>query len=240
MAFKYKIAALTEVAEAVRGMYRQEGDAYVLDVEGVVPRERLDEFRNNNVALQQQLDKFKGVDPAKHAELMELQRKLQEKELLEAGEVDKVVQLRVQTMKDGYESQIGTLTTTLTKSTEQLNMLLIENVVRAEAVRQGAAPTAIDDLVFRARALYRIEEGVPVPKQGDKVVYGKDGQNPMPISEWVTGLKPTAPHLFAKSSGSGAGGGAGGGGAQQGNLSPLEKIQAGLANMGGEGGFKTP
>jgi len=74
------------------------------------------------------------------------------------------------------------------------------------------------------------------------VLYGKDGSTPMPMNEWVLGLKKTAPHLFAGAAGSGAGGGRGHGHVDVSKMSPLQKIEAGLSQGGlvgslpGEGG----
>jgi hypothetical protein len=44
MGLKFTVAKLDEVPETVRSMYKQEGTVYVLDVEGVVPKERIDEL----------------------------------------------------------------------------------------------------------------------------------------------------------------------------------------------------
>lgn len=233
MGLKYKIAALTEVAEAVRGLYKQEGTEFVLDVEGAVDKTRIDEFRNNNILLQQQLDKLKDVDPAKYRELMDLDRKVKEKQLIEAGKVDEVVNLRVESMRTELTGQLTEKSTALETANKQLAILMIDRQVQAEAVKLGILPTAMDDILLRARTVYSMEAGVPVPKTVDgKVIYGKDGSTPMPMNEWVLSLKKAAPHLFAGSSGSGAGGGHRTGGIDLSKASPLEKINAGLAAGG--------
>lgn len=229
MGLKYKIAALTEVAEAVRTLYKQEGDVYVLDVEGAVDRSRLDEFRNNNIQLQQQLDKLKDVDPAKYRELMELDRKVKEKQLIEAGKIDELVELRTTALREDLGTKLTNTEGQLSKANQQLAILMIDREVQAEAVKQGIAPTALEDVILRARALYTMENGQAVPKNGTEIVYGKDGKTPMPIGEFITGLKKNAPHLFAGSSGGGARGGTGTGTIDLSKASPLEKINAGLA-----------
>lgn len=232
MGLKYKIAALTEVAEAVRGLYKQEGNEFVLDVDGVVDKTRIDEFRNNNIQLQQQLDKLKDVDPVKYRELMDLDRKVREKQLIEAGKVEEVVNLRVENMRTELTGQLTEKSTALDKANAQLAVLMIDRQVQAESVKLGILPTAMDDILLRARAVYSMENGQPVPKIDGKVLYGKDGSTPMPMNEWVLSLKKSAPHLFAGSSGSGAGGGRHTGTVDLSKASPLEKINAGLS-MGG-------
>lgn len=233
MALKYLIEKLEDVAEGLRGEYkRREDGKYVLDVDGAVDKSKLDEFRNNNIELQKQIDKFKNIDPTKHAELLELQRKLQEKELLEKGDVDKLVALRVENMKTDYEGRLNDLTTKYTTANGQLSTLMIDNVLKTEAIKVGVLPTAVDDVVLRARTVYVIENGVPTPKgQDGKVIYGKDGQNPLAVGDWLKDLKKTAPHLFAGSQGSGAGGGNNHGGPDTSKMTAVDKIAAGLTQM---------
>src|SRR5574337_522222 len=107
MGLKYTIAKLEDGEEAVRPLYVQQGDKFVLDVDGVVAKEKLDEFRNNNIELQKQIEKYKDVDPVKYRELMAIQKKITEKELLDKGEVDQLVNLRVAAMRDELEGKLN-------------------------------------------------------------------------------------------------------------------------------------
>lgn len=230
MGLKYVIDKLEDVAEASRGLYVQRDGKFYLDVEGVVPKERIDEFRNNNIELQKQLDKYKGVDPTKHAELLKIQQEIEEGKLIKQGKLEEVVNLRVGTMKTTYEGQLNEANTALANANRQLETLMIDNVVRAEATKAGVVATAVDDVILRAKTTYVIEKGVPVPKVNGEVVYGKDGKTPMLIGEWITSLRTSAGHLFQGSSGSGAaGGGSGPGGVDVSKMTPAQKIAHGLA-----------
>jgi len=230
MVMKYKIAKLEDVPEAQRGEYAADpAGGFVLSVEGAVAKERLDEFRNNNILLQQQIDKFKDVDPAKYKELMVLQRKIQEKELIEKGEVDKVVELRVTAMREELTGKITEYEKTIETNSRQLSHLLIDNVVKGASIKAGVVPTAVDDVVLRAATVFKIENGAPVAKDaGGNVVYAKDGTTPLSVEAWVTELKKIAPHLFQGAQGSGASGGGRQSGADTSKMSPVEKITAGL------------
>jgi hypothetical protein len=232
MGLKYQIASLNDVPENVRPLYKAEGNVFVLDAEGVVPSSRLDEFRNNNIRLQQEIDRFKGIDPTKHAELIEIQRKIAEKELVDKGDVEGLVSLRVNTMKQDLEGQLKTAKEGSEAATRQLSQLLILDAVKSAGIANGALPSALDDLALRANLAFVVENGVPVMKQDGKIVYGKDAQTPMTPTEWVIGLRKTAPHLFQGFNGSGAGGGTGRGKVDTANMTPLEKINAGLAGGG--------
>jgi hypothetical protein len=232
---KYRIAKLEDVAENLRGLYREDATrgGFVLDVEGAVDKDRLDEFRNNNIQLQQQIDKYKDIDPTKYNELMDIQRKIQEKEYIEKGEIEKLVGLRTNEMKRTFETQIADLTKTNQLNARQLETLTIDNAVREHATKLGVQPTAVDDVLLRAKTVFKLHEGKPTPFGSDgNVVYGKDGTSPMAIGEYIDGLKTQAPHLFQPSTGSGAGGSGGGAGPRgnngSANLNPTQKIAEGM------------
>jgi hypothetical protein len=233
MGLKFTIAKLDEVPEAVRTMYKQEGNVFVLDVDGVVAKDKVDEFRNNNIQLQQQLDKLKHIDPEKYKELVTLDTQVREGELIKAGKLDEVVNLRVGEMKRTYETEKVSLTGQLSTANAQLAMLLIDNAVKNAAIKNGVVDTAVDDLVLRARSTYALEKGVPVAKdEKGNVIYGKDGATPMPIEDWMVGLKKTAPHLFRGSTGSGANGGKHLGAVDMSKLTPSQKISFGISQGG--------
>lgn len=237
MPLKYRVTktAFDLLPDIIRAEYTpnpDKADEFILSVDGAVDKNRLDEFRNTNIELQRKIEAVKDVDPKKYRELVEQQRKINEKELLEAGDVDKIVEGRVGTMKTEYETKIAGLTGNMDTMSRQLESLTIDNVVRDQATKLGVQPTAVDDVLLRAKTVYRLEEGRPVPKTGDgQTIYGKDGSNPMPISEYIVNLKETAPHLFQGSSGSGANGNQGGGrGVDDSKLSSAQKIAKGLAD----------
>ena len=233
MKLKFKLDTLEGLDAAIAALYEQGADgAYYLSVDGAVGKDKLDEFRNNNVKLLKDLEKFKDVDPAKYQELLALAKKQEEKKLIDAGEIDKVVEQRVGEMKSTYEGQLKALTEQNSVAQHQLESLLIDNAVRDAAVKSGVQPTAVDDVLLRAKATFKIKDGnaVPVDAQGN-VVYGKDGTTPMSVVDWTTGLKKQAPHLFQGSQGGGAQG-SGKGNVDTSKLTSAQKIAQGLDSLG--------
>lgn len=231
MSLKYKIAKLEEVPEAVRSLYAAQSDGtYVLQVEGAVDKSKIDEFRNTNIDLSKRLESFKDVDVEKYRAGIELQKQLDEKKLIDAGQFDKVIEQRVAEMKKNFDQVQADLTEKLSKSNRQLEVLIVDNEVRTAATKVGILPSAVDDVLLRAKQIYKVDAGAAVPKnEKGETIFGKDGTNPMPITEWIGGLKETAVHLFQPSQGGGAGGGGPGKGVvQTANMSPTQKIAAGL------------
>jgi len=231
MTLKYAVKDLMDVTEAHRSLYVKRDDgSYVLDADGAVDKSKLNEFRDTNVELLKRLEKFKDLDPAKYAELLDLDRQKREKQLIESGKVDEVIAERVRAMNDAHAQELTKLHDQLKVSNRQLETLLIDNTVKSVAVQQGVLPTAMDDIVLRAKTVFSIQDGQPIMKdEKGQVIYGEDGVSPMSIDSWTKKLKTAAPHLFAGFNGSGAPGARGGANLGNPNMSPTDKIAAGLA-----------
>jgi hypothetical protein len=229
---KFIVDSLEGVDQAVATMYEKQDDGkFRLNVDGAVPREKLDEFRNTNIELLKKVDAYKGVDVKKYTDLLALEKRVTDKELVDSGKVDEVVQGRISQMKTEHEGAVGQLNEQLSIANRQLETLLIDSAVRVKALESGVLPTAVDDVMLRAKTAFKIIEGRAVPHSDGKVVYGKDGVNPMSVEEWIGGLSKAAPHLFGSTQGGGASGsrttGNRGGSGQK--LTSTQKIAAGLS-----------
>lgn len=235
MPLKFKLEKLEGLAEPVAALYvpNEDKTAYFLDVEGAVSTEKLAEFRDKNVTLLKEVDtlkasvdSFKGVDAKKYFELtkMEADGKLKTNE-----EIDKIINDRVGNMKTEYETTIGGLQKTVDVQGSQLSVMLVDNVVRDAASKNGVSGPAVDDILLRAKSVFKLVDGKPIPHdEKGNVVYSNDGTTPLSVVAWVTSLKKSASHLFPSSQGGGAPGGRQGGQGTE-NLTSLQKIAAGLA-----------
>ena len=212
MALKSTVDTIDAVPEALREFYAEKDGKFVLQAEGLSPTARVNEFRENNLALKREMDelraRFDGVDPDRFRELSEREQKQRDKKLIDAGKVDELVAERVAALKADADKQIGTRDASLAALTKQLESLVVDNAIRDAAAKASVRPTAVDDVLLRGRQVFRLQDGKAVPMEGDKIAYGKDGE-PMTIHEWVGGLSERAPHLFETSTGTGATGSTG-------------------------------
>ncbi len=233
MSLKFIVDSVDGLSADVAALYSKNEDGkFYLEVEGAVSKTKLDEFRENNVRVLKELDKYKGIDPSKYADLLKLQAKADEKKLIDAGELDKVVEQRVGQMRTTYITEIDTLTKANSVAQRQLESLLIDSAVRDAAIKSGVQPTAVEDVLLRAKATFQIKEGVPMPvDSAGSTIYGKDGSTPMSIADWTSSLKKQAPHLFQGSSGGGANGGTRMGSEAMSKMSSNQKIMAGLDGL---------
>lgn len=226
---KHQLDSLDGVDASLHQFYEQDSAGkYFLQVQGMVAKSVHDEFRNNNITLTNKLKAFEGLDIEDYKRLKGLEEKLTKTP--DAAAVEKMVQERVANMRTEYETKIGDYEKSVGTMKSQLEVLVIDNAVRAAATKVGVRPEAMDDVLLRAKTIYKFENGQAVPyDQKGQPIYGKDGSTPMNPEEWASSLKKTAPHLFPGSSGTGATGTGRPGGPDPSKMSPTQKIAAGLA-----------
>jgi len=239
MALKTQIKTLEEVDEALRPLYTQVGDVYVLDTDDGDFKTKLAEFRNNNISitkenallkeeaelaksLKAQLAALGGATPEEAAAALEKMKSIEEKKLIEAGEIDAVVKQRadaqVARLVADYDGKIKAIQKALeeTQANEsnyksRLSEVVIDSSLQS-AINSVGQPRkgAMRDLIARGKQLYTLgDDGKPVPMSDGTVAYGKDGKTPLSMEEWAQTQILEAPYLFEGSSGGGADGGDG-------------------------------
>ena len=212
MPLKYKYTNLKDIpAEDVR-LYVERGNEWVLDAEGDGSKAKLDEFRQNNVALTNQLKRFEGIDPDAVRSLqtatMEKQKAMEEEQRVKEGKFQEVLAERLKAVR----AEFAPVVAERDALNGRLTAIQIDQAVVTEATKRGLRPTAITDITSRARQTFKLVNGVPQAFDGDGQTarMGKDGTSPMTLAEWVDALVSDAPHLFEANAGSGAAGSGGG------------------------------
>ena len=244
MALKNTYESAQDIPEGMESLYTQseDGSTFTMqEVEGLVDKGRLDEFRENNIQLRKDMESQQGVadTSAKEAETLRdemkaLQEKfsaidmeewntlqadkkaMADKELIEAGEVDTLINRRVEEvlaakqkemdlLRSDYDTKVSTLETDLSEYDGQLSRMLVDNEITKFAAESGVRSSAIEDVLSRGRSLFRVDEGHAVAfDDAGRKVYGEDAVTPLTISGWLGNLTNSAPHLFEASTGAGA------------------------------------
>jgi len=187
----------------------EEKDAAVSQEQYDEVKGKLDEFRGNNVKLMKDMEalqsKFADIDLDQYAEMMQRARDQKDKKLIDAGKIDELLEERTKRMQEDHAKAYNGLKDENSTYQRQLEGLMIDAAVRDHAAQHGVAPTAIDDVLLRAKAVFKLKDGQAVPMDGDgNVIYQAGATEPMGVDQWVKGLTESAPHLFASSSGSGS------------------------------------
>jgi hypothetical protein len=223
MKLKHKITKeeLAELSEALRALYAEQDGVFYLQVEGMVPKQRLDEFRDNNINLMEENNKLKKTVSAFGDLTPEALADLRKK--AEAGgkggtidpesqefksALDAEVTKRTEKMRTDYEGEVNTLKTANSQKDERLAELIIDAGLSQAAAKKGVSETAMQDVILRGRQTFKVVDGKAVPykkgEKGDEIIYGKDGATPLSMEDWLGERTADAPHWFKASTGSGS------------------------------------
>jgi hypothetical protein len=216
MALKVKFEDIKQIPAGDERLYVERDGGWVLDVENDGTRTKLDEFRTHNVALRKELEdlraKFEGIDPVEVRRLAEEKQKLEEERQLKAGEFNKAYENRVKGLNADWEKKLAAANALTDSLTSRLTVTQIDQGVLTAGTKRGLRHTAIPDITARARAVFKLVNGVPQAFEADgkSVRYGRDGITPMTLEEWVDLQTTEAPHLFESNAGGGAASNGGG------------------------------
>ncbi len=225
MPLKFKYATKQEIPAEHQSFYVERDGAFVLDADGVVSQTKLDEFRQNNITLTNQLKKFEGIDPDAVRQLAADKQRLEDEQRLKDGKFQEVLDARLKTAKTDWDKQFSAVTGERDTLLGRLSAIQIDQAVVTEATKRGLRPTAIPDITSRARQTFKLVNGVPqaFEADGQTARTGKDGAAALTLAEWVDALVSDAPHLFEANAGSGAAGSGSGGAGNRSAKNPFRK-----------------
>lgn len=217
-----KTETLDGIEETYHALYAQDEDGtYTLQVDGAAPKEKVAEFRNNNIELTNQMKaleaKMAGLDIEKLNTVFQTVQNMAQSEsdkemtsALEQGPdaVNALIERRaasvIEAMKSDFDTRYATVDANAQKYRSQLEEAKITSELSRLAAEKGVRPTAIDDVLLRGKQVFKLNnEGEVVAMKGDEVVFNKDNK-PLSIGEYMDSLATSAPHLFEQSTGGGA------------------------------------
>lgn len=230
MALKNKYAKAEEIPAELKSFYVERDGTWLLD------SERNEELRQTNITVMKELGEYKrrfdGIDPEAVRQLAEEKRQLEEAAQIKAGEFDKVSEARTRAALAVQAKEFAPVLAERDSYKTQLERMTIDEVVLSEALKRGLRVTAKADLMYRARAAFKLVAGQPriFEADGTTLRTGKDGVTPQNPAEWVDALATDAPHLFEANAGGGAVG-SGSRGAAVGGVNPFCKATANLTEQ---------
>lgn len=196
----------------------------------VVAEEKLNEFRNKNIELAKQVETLgpvvariktiAGEDfdafETDLAGLRDIKKRVEDGELKTNDQIEQAVADRIKAVKDGYEAneraareRAANAENKVLTLQQRLDQTEIRHGVTNVVIHpdSGVRPEALPDILERAYKLFKMEDGKPVPKNGEATIYGSNGADPMTYAEWIVKLRTEAPHYFKGNNGGGADGG---------------------------------
>lgn len=173
----------------------------------------LDEKKELQKEVAQLKKQWEGFDPDRVRRIMENIDKDEETKLISEGKLDEVVARRLDRYRADTDQQIKLRDTkieemakALSEEKEKRSRLVIDGSLRSAAVEAGITKTAIEDVVFRGRQVFNLDEkDRPIPRDPNgNMLVGKDGITPLSAVEWLDSMKKIAPHWWPPSQGGGA------------------------------------
>ena len=221
--------AYGKLDESVQAFYKKDGDSYVLQAEGVVTKDKLDEFRENNIELKNKLAEFDGLSVD---EFKSMKQELKEIKMSGMGDDEKL-----DVLKSDYEAKLETARAEVENAQNQISELQnVNNQTISKFEIQGAAqkafsehkirPEAQEHLMNSINSKFTIKDGVVVAMDGDKIVAGSNGN--LTVSEYIANQDD-----FLKIPSSGGFGNGGGGDGNSADKSSTDKIASGLTKLVG-------
>jgi hypothetical protein len=214
MALKLKVKNLDDIPEATRTLYKEadDKDGFVLDVEGVVPKGQMDEFRRVNLDLRKELEAFKDVDPEEYKALKSKLAEIENKDEKVKQQTKDEMQRQLDALNKKAAKDADDLKAIIGQRDQMIQTLMIDKEVSLQANEVGVRSEALIDVIQRAKNVFKLQNGVVVAYKpdGDKWYSDSTGEI-LKISEWFKVLLKDAPHLFKDSKGTGSTGGEVGG-----------------------------
>lgn len=226
MALKAELESLDGVPEELHSYYPKDEKSgkYYLSVEGLVPKAKLDEFRQNNINLAREKDRLNNdletlktqygeVTPDDVAGMKKTLESIKDKKVLDDEGIEALVEKRLSTVRMEHENaakardkRIQDLQQESDQWSSKFRRTVIDRAISDAALKAGARPQAVADVVLRGQSMWTLnEQGKPIAKSSDTdIMYGKDGTSPLTPVEWMDILKQEAPHFFESSAGGGA------------------------------------
>ncbi len=240
MPLQRELESLDDVPEAIAEHYTQDQTSgkFVLLVDGMVPKTKVDEFRATNTNLMKEVSQLKmeyeklkesyGVEPEEVLNLKKTVESIKDKKVLDDEGIEALLEKRLAQLKAEQASEIKVREKRideLSKDREhwaaKFQRTVIDRELKDAALAAGVRPTALPDVVLRGQGMWHLnDDGRIVAKDGQgDLMYGGDSVTLLTPKEWMeTSLREAAPHFFELSGGGGANGGGGPGGSNRINI----------------------
>ena len=106
MKFKINKDEHEKLSDDFKALYVADGDNFIMQVEGAVDKTKLDEFRASNVDLLKQAKANEGIDMEKYTSMLETERKIRDKELIDKGDIETLIAERLANQKSDFEGKL--------------------------------------------------------------------------------------------------------------------------------------
>lgn len=162
--------------------------------------------------LSEFVSKFDGLDPATLVSYIDRLKNDEEAKLIAEGKIGDVIDRRTERMRTAFEQRVAEsnqkaqeLEQNYRSLESNYHQMQIDAAVRDAAIAAKVTPSAIDDILYRARQVFSVTDGKILSKDQstNEVRIGPDGKKPYSPSDFLTDLAKQAPHFWPQSTSGG-------------------------------------
>ena len=167
---------------------------------------KVEEFRDNNVALTQALEKFGEVSPDDVAEAAEIKKQRDRKELLDLKDLDKALDEQEKRLTGDFEARFEAIKAEGENKGQRLRLLEVVNPLTLAATAAGVREDAIEDVVNQLAPLFEVLDGSKSPVRvidGKPVLSAQKAGENEGLGEFFENYATQKPFFFDGSGGGG-------------------------------------
>jgi hypothetical protein len=223
--------SLDQIPEGLREFAKQPEGSEKFNV-NVVAQARIDEFRDNNIAISKERDDLKakidplakiiGEDPSAFeqelAELRTTAQRVKDGELKEGRAVEEAVAKRTDEMRKQFDERLQAEAkekAAWERRHKELESKYKQSVVAAYvkdaciSENSGVDHSAIDEIIVKSHSIFKLDDAGKLLANDSEgnAIYGSDGTSQMSPKEWLVKLQAEKPFFFRPTTGGGAGSG---------------------------------
>jgi len=170
------------------------------------------ELLGEKKTLQEAVKLFDGIDPKAAKNALEFHEKNKDAEFLKDGTIEDLIEKKTSTLKSDHEAVMvelnGKFDDVSTKGSMYKNLYeskVIDDGIRAEAIKAGIRAEAVEDVLMRGRSVFSLDENKHIEARDNEGKLAKTADDKvLTTKNWVAGLKDTSPHYWPNSEGAGA------------------------------------
>ena len=205
----------TEAYEAEQKSNVEDIDAKINSaIEGL--KSKNTELLGEKKVIQEKLQKFAEIkDPEEAIKALKFINESEEAQMIRDGKFDELLEKRTSTMRLDHDNAVTTLADKLNDMTSGKDKYkglyqtkIMDDALRAVAVKAGVRSEAITDVLLRAKDIFQLgADGSVEARTTDGKLLKNDDGNVVTGSVWIESLKESSPHYWPSSEGAGAIGG---------------------------------
>ena len=165
-----------------------------------------DELIKKAQAQQSMLSAYDGIDPKEARTALQKMQELEEKKMLDAGQIDELVNHKTERMRLDLEAKLRNAENAKKAAEEEFQKMKVKHreTVLSDGIWNAALGTgqvrkdAKDYILFKAKQAWQFdEEDNPVARKADgNLIFSTYGHSPISMEEWVMTLKESDPFCF--------------------------------------------